>query len=91
MERLDDVMAVLYLIFNEGYTATAGDDWMRPDLCQEGIRLARMLVGLAPDEPEVLGLLALMELQALAHRMPARPPTARRCCSTTRTAGSGTG
>jgi RNA polymerase sigma factor (sigma-70 family) len=62
--RLDDVMAVLYLIFNEGYTATAGDDWMRPDLCQEGIRLARMLVGLAPDEPEVLGLLALMELQA---------------------------
>jgi RNA polymerase sigma factor (sigma-70 family) len=63
-ERLDDVMGVLYLIFNEGYTATAGDDWMRPDLCQEGIRLTRMLVGLAPDEPEVLGLLALMELQA---------------------------
>jgi RNA polymerase sigma factor (sigma-70 family) len=63
-ERLDDVMGVVYLIFNEGYTATAGEDWMRPDLCQEGIRLARMLVGLAPDEPEVLGLLALMELQA---------------------------
>ncbi len=56
--RLDDVMGVLYLIFNEGYTATSGDDWMRPDLCQEGIRLARMLVGLAPEEPEVHGLLA---------------------------------
>ena len=63
-ERLDDVMGVLYLIFNEGYTATAGDDWMRPDLCAEGIRLARMLAGLAPLEPDVHGLLALMELQA---------------------------
>jgi RNA polymerase sigma factor (sigma-70 family) len=62
--RLDDVMGVLYLIFNEGYAATAGDDWMRPDLCAEGIRLARMLGGLAPQEPEVQGLLALMELQA---------------------------
>src|SRR5690242_12261611 len=61
--RLDDVMGVLYLIFNEGYTATAGDDWMRPDLCLEGIRLARMLARLAPQEPEVFGLLALMELQ----------------------------
>jgi RNA polymerase sigma factor (sigma-70 family) len=62
--RLDDVMGVLYLIFNEGYTATAGDDWMRPDLCAEAIRLARMLAGLAPREPDVHGLLALMELQA---------------------------
>jgi RNA polymerase sigma factor (sigma-70 family) len=62
--RLDDVMGVLYLIFNEGYAATAGDDWMRPDLCAEAIRLARMLVALAPQEPEVHGLLALMELQA---------------------------
>jgi RNA polymerase sigma factor (sigma-70 family) len=62
--RLDDVMGVLYLIFNEGYTATAGDDWMRPDLCTEAIRLARMLAGLAPLEPDVHGLLALMELQA---------------------------
>jgi RNA polymerase sigma factor (sigma-70 family) len=62
--RLDDVMGVLYLIFNEGYAATAGDDWMRPDLCAEGIRLARMLAGLAPQEPDVHGLLALMELQA---------------------------
>jgi RNA polymerase sigma factor (sigma-70 family) len=63
-QRLDDVMGVLYLIFNEGYTATAGEDWMRPDLCTEAIRLARMLAGLAPQEPDVHGLLALMELQA---------------------------
>ena len=63
-DRLDDVMGVLYLIFNEGYTATAGDDWMRPDLCAEAIRLTRMLAGLAPQEPDVLGLLALLELQS---------------------------
>jgi RNA polymerase sigma factor (sigma-70 family) len=61
--RLDDVMAVVYLIFNEGYAATAGDDWMRPDLAAEATRLARMLADLAPDEPEVLGLQALLELQ----------------------------
>jgi RNA polymerase sigma factor (sigma-70 family) len=64
MRRLDDVMAVIYLIFNEGYSATAGDDWMRPELCQEAIRLARMLAELVPDEPEVHGLQALLELQA---------------------------
>ena len=69
-ERLDDVMAVIYLIFNEGYTATAGEDWMRPDLADEAIRLARMLVDLAPDEPEVLGLQALLEIQG--SRMAAR-------------------
>ena len=69
-ERLDDVMAVIYLIFNEGYTATAGDDWMRPDLANEAIRLARMLAALAPDEPEVLGLQALLEIQG--SRIPAR-------------------
>jgi RNA polymerase sigma factor (sigma-70 family) len=68
--RLDDVMAVIYLIFNEGYTATAGADWMRPDLAHEAIRLARMLSELTPDEPEPLGLQALLELQA--SRMPAR-------------------
>lgn len=68
--RLDDVMAVIYLIFNEGYAATAGADWMRPDLANEAIRLARLLGPLAPDEPEVLGLQALLEIQA--SRMPAR-------------------
>jgi predicted RNA polymerase sigma factor len=62
-ERLDDVMAVIYLIFNEGYTATAGEEWMRPDLVDEAIRLARMLAALVPDEPEVLGLRALVEIQ----------------------------
>jgi RNA polymerase sigma factor (sigma-70 family) len=72
--RLDDVMAVIYLIFNEGYTATAGDDWMRPDLANEAMRLARMLVTVAPDEPEVLGLQALLEIQGsrMAARLDAR-------------------
>ena len=62
--RLDDVMAVIYLIFNEGYSATAGDDWMRPELCQEATRLSRMLSHLMPDEPETHGLQALLEIQA---------------------------
>jgi RNA polymerase sigma factor (sigma-70 family) len=62
--RLASVLEVVYLIFNEGYTATAGDDWMRPALCDEALRLGRMLAGLAPREPEVHGLVALMELQA---------------------------
>ncbi|MBX3615222.1 MAG: RNA polymerase sigma factor, partial [Burkholderiaceae bacterium] len=62
--RLASVLQVVYLIFNEGYTATAGDDWMRPALCDEALRLGRVLAGLAPREPEVHGLLALMELQA---------------------------
>jgi len=63
-ERLGSVLEVVYLIFNEGYTATAGDDWMRPALLDEALRLGRMLAGLAPQEPEVHGLTALMELQA---------------------------
>ncbi|GAA1516299.1 RNA polymerase sigma factor [Nocardioides humi] len=69
-ERLDDVMAVVYLIFTEGYAATAGDDWTRPDLVAEAIRLARLLAELAPAEPEVHGLQALLELQG--SRLPAR-------------------
>jgi RNA polymerase sigma factor (sigma-70 family) len=63
-ERLSSVLAVVYLIFNEGYSATAGDDWMRPALCEEAMRLGRVLAGLMPAEPEVHGLVALMELQA---------------------------
>lgn len=69
-QRLEDVLAVVYLVFNEGYSATAGDSWTRPELAHEGVRLARMLADLAPDEPEVLGLQALVELQA--SRLPAR-------------------
>jgi RNA polymerase sigma factor (sigma-70 family) len=63
-ERLSSVLGVVYLIFNEGYSATAGDDWVRPALCEEALRLGRVLAGLAPQEPEVHGLLALMEIQA---------------------------
>lgn len=63
-ERLASVLAVIYLIFNEGYAATAGDDWMRPQLCEEAIRLGRVLAGLTPNEPEVHGLVALMEIHA---------------------------
>ena len=62
--RLSSVLEVIYLIFNEGYSATAGDDWMRPSLCEDALRLGRMLAELAPREPEVHGLVALMEIQA---------------------------
>jgi len=62
--RLSSVLEVVYLIFNEGYSATSGGDWMRPALCEDALRLGRMLQGLAPDEPEVHGLAALMEIQA---------------------------
>jgi len=62
--RLSSVLEVLYLVFNEGYSATAGDDWMRPALCEEALRLGRILAELAPKEPEVHGLVALMEIQA---------------------------
>ncbi|HEX5054775.1 MAG TPA: RNA polymerase sigma factor [Planctomycetota bacterium] len=63
-ERLGSVLEVVYLIFNEGYAATAGDDWVRPGLCEDALRLGRMLAELMPHEPEVLGLTALMEIQA---------------------------
>ena len=63
-ERLSSVLEVVYLVFNEGYAATAGDDWMRPELCAEALRLGRILTGLLPQEPEVHGLVALMEIQA---------------------------
>jgi predicted RNA polymerase sigma factor len=63
-ERLAAVLEVIYLVFNEGYAATSGDDWMRPALCDEALRLARMLAALAPTEPEVHGLQALLEIQA---------------------------
>lgn len=63
-DRLASVLEVLYLIFNEGYAATAGDDWMRPELCREALRLGRILAGLVPEEPEVHGLVALMAIQA---------------------------
>jgi RNA polymerase sigma factor (sigma-70 family) len=68
--RLASVLEVIYLIFNEGYTATSGDDWIRPDLCYEALRLGRMLAELSPAEPEAHGLAALMEIQA--SRMRAR-------------------
>ena len=66
--RLPSVLEVMYLIFNEGYSATAGDDWMRPSLCEEALRLGRVLAELAPKEPEVHGLVALMEIQASRSR-----------------------
>jgi RNA polymerase sigma factor (sigma-70 family) len=66
--RLSSVLAVIYLVFNEGYAATAGDDWLRPSLCEEALRLGRILAELAPREPEVHGLVALMEIQASRSR-----------------------
>ena len=66
--RLASVLEVIYLVFNEGYTATAGDDWMRPALCEDALRLGRILAELAPHEPEVHGLVALMEIQASCSR-----------------------
>ncbi len=66
--RLSSVLEVIYLIFNEGYSATAGDDWMRPGLCEDALRLVRILAELAPQEPEVHGLAALLEIQASRSR-----------------------
>ena len=65
---ISSVLEVIYLVFNEGYAATAGDDWMRPTLCEEALRLGRILAELAPHEPEVHGLVALMEIQASRSR-----------------------
>jgi predicted RNA polymerase sigma factor len=66
--RLSSVLEVIYLIFNEGYSATVGDDWLRPALCEDALRLGRILAGLDPNEPEVHGLVALMEIQASRSR-----------------------
>ena len=71
--RLSSVLEVIYLIFNEGYSATAGEDWMRPALCEDALRLGRILAGLVPNEPEVHGLVALMEIQASRTRARVSP------------------
>jgi RNA polymerase sigma-70 factor, ECF subfamily len=72
-ERLGSVLEVIYLVFNEGYAATAGNDWMRPELCEDALRLGRVLAGLTPEEPEVHGLVALMEIQASRERARTSP------------------
>ena len=72
-ERLASVLEAIYLIFNEGYAATAGDDWIRPELIEEALRLGRILAELLPSEPEVHGLVALMELHASRSRARDRP------------------
>jgi RNA polymerase sigma factor (sigma-70 family) len=71
--RLASVLEVIYVIFNEGYSATAGDDWLRPELCEDALRLGRILAELVPDEPEVHGLVALMEIQASRSRARTTP------------------
>ena len=71
--RLASVLQVIYLVFNEGYSATAGEDWVRPGLCEDALRLGRVLAGLVPGEPEVLGLVALMEIQASRTRARTAP------------------
>lgn len=72
-QRLASVLEVVYLIFNEGYSATSGRQWIRPSLCEDALRLGRVLAGLAPDEPEVHGLVSLMEIQASRLRARTRP------------------
>jgi RNA polymerase sigma-70 factor (ECF subfamily) len=72
-ERLESVLEAIYLIFNEGYSATAGDDWMRPALCEDAMRVGRILTSLMPKEPEVHGLVALMEIQASRARARSGP------------------
>ncbi len=73
--RLGSVLQVIYLVFNEGYTATSGDDWVRPALCEDALRLGRVLAGLVPEEPEVHGLVGLMEIQASRIRARTNPAT----------------
>src|SRR5690606_40919644 len=75
--RLSSVLEVIYLVFNEGYSATAGRDWMRPSLCEDALRLGRMLAALVPEEAEVHGLVALMELHVSAARARAGPAGGR--------------
>ena len=79
--RLSSVLEVIYLVFNEGYSATAGDDWMRPALCEDALRLGRILAELVPQEPEVHGLVALMEIQACARGRASARPESPCCCS----------
>jgi len=86
-QRLASVLEVIYLIFNEGYTAARGDDWLRPKLCDEALRLGRVLTAVAPNEPEAFGLLALMELNA--SRASARTDAATRFCCRSRTVRCG--
>src|SRR6267143_1584233 len=77
-QRLESVLEVVYLVFNEGYSATAGDAWVRPALCEDALRLGRILAELAPTEPEVHGLVALMEIQGSRARFRPRSPPATR-------------
>ena len=87
--RLASVLEVIYLIFNEGYSASAGEDWMRPALCADALRLGRLLAQIAPDEPEVHGLVGLMEIQS-SRLAPGSTRTGRPSCCSTRTAAGGT-
>ena len=87
--RLSSVLAVIYLVFNEGYAATAGDHWLRPALCEDALRLGRILAELAPQEPEVHGLVALMEIQASRSRARVGP-SGNRYFSSSRTGPTGT-
>ena len=89
-ERLSSVLEVIYLIFNEGYSATAGDDWVRPALCEDALRLGRILAELVPQEAEAHGLVALMEIQASRAGAPDAAQRASPSCSSSRTARGGT-